>query len=394
MRFKNISALELSVSPTKLKEARSTVYKKYDKYMNSAVNDQKWPSIYRKIQNEKDLKFRDLKYSLFKTDELNDPEKSFLIKQFRGRFNETALVEGSFLNILNMLKPWPSVQIFLSLSGKVDVSLEPYKFVIDNREIVEQVNSLEDFQNTFLKDVASIEQLNTFYEKSDVMAKMTKSYLMGVNTKDKLFNDETKEFVGFLFSIIPFEFMTKVLENYLGNYLRDTPNWSALILDKENTLNKLISKLDELNFPKKEHGERLKIVFNKYHLSQDVISELKRLSQERGDYWEHKLKNFDSIDVKKFGSRKYGLAMFIKDFVVVEFAPTGNAAFFYKKEVFVSEVQESLEWSVPSKAGISIGQGSFFRNKALRDINKGRFRHTPKRWTGDMDRILKVLSDV
>lgn len=393
MRFRSSSLLDLRVRPSKLIEAKETVFTKYEKYLNSEFqNDQKWPLIYKKIQERHMLRFRELKYALYKTDILNNDEINFLIKLLKNKYNESSFLTSFFSGIVELLKPWRALQILMEMDEKKCSDLRNINLLFKSRELVKKVNSVEEFTHIYFSDLTKISDLKIFLATSSLIEKLGLSYIRQ-HTYDVLFEEQTDELLLFLDEKIEDQNLLTLFDRYIGNFISNHSNWSSQILDKNYPLNKLINFILRKKIPMSQYGERLKFIYEKFVLATDFIKELRALSKERADYWELKIKKFDSIDVKRFGASKLGLAMYLRQFVVVEFAPVGNALYFYRKEIFDEMVRDNSSWSHKDISGIDIGQGIYSIHKELRDLRNGNFIHSGN-WTTRMDKIMMVLSNV
>jgi len=392
MRFKSVSLLDLRVRPSRLIDAKEVVLERYEKYVSSSTNEKKWPRIYKKIQNREKLRLRELKYALFKTDILNEEECSFLLTSVSKDFNSPEIVSSLFSGVMTLMKPWKSVGLLLRLDSKLCSSIENIEFFSKNRDVVIKSSNVDSFAESICQSATTISDLKDLQKSSATLNKLTISFVQA-NTLDTVFRDDTNMLLDFLFDNLKNDTFLTLVDRYIGNFLLDNKNWSSQILDSSYTLNKLIEFILNKKIVITSFGERLKTVYDKYLLTSDFISELRGLSKERADYWEFKIKNFDAIEVRKFGSRKFGMAMYLKKYVVVEFAPVGNAAYFYTKDVFNEVIKDSSNWSNKDSSGINVGQGSYTLRKEFRDLKNGSFSHSGN-WTRRMDRILQVITNV
>ena len=394
MRFNSFTAVDLKVAPKKLKVATKEVLEKHEDVMGDTKILNDWNHIYEKIKTHRRLSFRELKYSLTKIEELDENCVSFLGDTFRKYYLTEDFTRNCFSHILRSFRPWPVVQFFFSIFDQVDSSenlREEFAFHLKHREKVEISASFDEFCDLLFENVSSVGDLRSFLTLSLEAEKAIISYVRK-KPLPHLFKDKTNALLTFLLEALPVNEFPVLIERYLSVYFAATPNWSALILQPDNPLNILVRFVLNSNLLRRDYGERLLKVFQKYELAKDAISELKKISVERGEYWEGKLRAFDKIEVRKFGKGLIALAMFTNRYVIVEFAPSGNAAFFYKEENF-KEIQDSVTWKSNDHAGISISRNGYFANRALRDLKNGRFIHSHN-WTKKMDKVLKVLSNV
>lgn len=393
MRFRTFSLIEFRVQPTRLKEAREIVFTKFEKFVNGNESlDQKWPRIYLKIQQRGKLRLRELKFSIFKTDVLNEEECKFLLETVLRDFKDPSIISNLFSNVVNLMRPWKSLKLALDLDRELSSKIKNIEFFFKFKNLIQSSNSIEDFTSQYFREVRSVIELKEFMRTSEIVNKLTLSYTRE-NTFDEIFLSETNELLDFLYEKINADGFLHLIDRYVGNFILQNSNWSSQLLDKNYPLNKLIVFVVNKKIPFSNYGERLKNVYDKYVLSLDFINELRALSKERADYWEYKIKNFDGVDIRRFGNSKFGMAMYLKNYVVVEFAPLGNALYFYKKNIFSEKVRDSSNWSNKDLAGIDIGQGSFSLNKELRDLRNGNFTHS-KNWMSRMDKILVVITNV
>lgn len=393
MRFKHKSLFDIFVQPKNLVEARKIVHEKYEKHISHSISDNKWPVIYRKIQTRSRLRLRDLKYALHKTDELNQEEQLFLIEHFNQNYNDPHIVSSCFYGIATLLKPWTSLKLIFNINIASAKNIKDFDFFTKNKNIIMSSKSFDEFAKQLLDNLKTVQDLNDFFNVSEVCKKVGLTFVQE-DLLIELFQNDTFNFLEFLTNKMKINGFLSLIERYVGNYFLNHQNWSSLLLDKRMPLTILMEYIIVRKIPTSDFGERLRVLHEKYVLTTDFMKGLRDLSLERANYWENKIRQFDSIDIKKFGNQKIALAMYLKNYVVIEVAPVGNAAYFYTREVFDEQIKDSSNWSQKEYSGIDLGKGGLRRSEAFNELKRGSFTHTRGKWMRRMDDILKVLMHV
>ena len=139
------------------------------------------------------------------------------------------------------------------------------------------------------------------------------------------------------------------IDRVLLSYMTAVANWHAQLLDKNNPLARFVYYLTENNTPANREilgSKVIQDVLSKLNELTNVISRLNEVEPDRGNFWRNYLKFADYVLFKKFPfPQKYiACAFAFQNIVVVEFAPTGNAAYIYDRETFENQIRTGSDW--------------------------------------------------
>jgi hypothetical protein len=199
--------------------------------------------------------------------------------------------------------------------------------------IIERGLEYHNIRENFLSNVGNDIQTESFTE-----------LIKGVIEYDKtakLFLSNAVRFIDYLNRTdTETSFLIAQFDNYLSLYLKNDLSWEGKVIsDDYEPVMLLKFYLITLNLESHQLPKTLKKIFDQREKLDDAITLLNR-TQERGDFWKEYMP-FASRVVPKKGSNTVAVAFYFRDIVIVEFAPSGNAAYVYKKDEFEKHLLNS-----------------------------------------------------
>ncbi|MBU6154130.1 MAG: hypothetical protein KGP28_07495 [Bdellovibrionales bacterium] len=125
-------------------------------------------------------------------------------------------------------------------------------------------------------------------------------------------------------------------------------------------------------------------ILNQYAVILEVLKDLEAVELERAVYWSRKLEFCSFVETRKFrnGRARVAVAFGIGQYVIVEFAPRGNAAMLYLANDFEKSIRNKDGWRVPELGQAYAGltepgaPGSIWHRKG---------------WQGVADRLIEAI---
>jgi hypothetical protein len=173
----------------------------------------------------------------------------------------------------------------------------------------------------------------------------------------------------------------------LQKYMDEVVGWQTEVLSKSKPIGVFLSWYRNISAEKKEHLAKyssVQTILSQYALLAEVLNELAEVEQDRADYWRAKLEYCSFVLTKKFkkGGAKVGVAFGVGEYVIVEMAPKGNAAYLYLASDFENKIRGQESWKVSE-----LGQDY----PGLTDTHiKGSIRHS-NNWQSKIDRLLNAI---
>ena len=126
----------------------------------------------------------------------------------------------------------------------------------------------------------------------------------------------------------------------------------------------------------------IKRIFNQRQILKKAIELLNEKEPDRGNFWVEYMPKANRV-IPKDGGRDVAVAFFFNNYVIVEFAPSGNAAYLYKRDVFEKNLLKSRD---------ILGWKSKKDTHVIPDFTRkdGTLYHTPD-WQENFSSVLNVL---
>lgn len=290
--------------------------------------------------------------------------------------------------LLRNLSPWKLFQLSSSKLAQPEYRFFVPSYVSDYQKQILNSKSRIEFLGEVAKDRKTLTKLKEdfeFLEASNVLAEYIQSpYAFPI------FENDCHTYLEKAFDLSGVSSF-RYIDDMLLKYQQMHENWSASLGTEKSFLNLLISNITNREYAQSSYGPVLKEIIEYQALIKKAFDMLRSKSGDRADFWESLSNEFTQIIPKDF-KQSIGLALFTETHVIVEFAPTGNAAFIYKREVFVDQVSKTKTWRDPDLAGDDKFRSSRFQSRSPDNlINTGRFTHIGN-WQQDMRRIVERLT--
>lgn len=228
----------------------------------------------------------------------------------------------------------------------------------------DQINHLTTGQVKIIETLKRLESVVTFFEQT------------------------IRELPDFLFNRLENQALAaEHLDGMLEAYLRGHTNWETEVLSSRRPVGILLTWIGAQTSDRRrllEVRPAIKRILQAAVKIDDALKELAASEIERADYWRLKLEYCSSVLPRKFkrGNAKVGVAFGVGEFVICEFAPSGNAAFLYRETDFELKIKDAETWRFPE-----LGQA--YPGLTTAGV-PGQIRHTGS-WQSVLDRLLEAI---
>ena len=179
---------------------------------------------------------------------------------------------------------------------------------------------------------------------------------------------------------------TDLMENfdrYLGFYLDIDHSWEGKVISDDYIVVKLMNYfLREFNINSSQLPVNALKVFNQRKNLEKAIDLLNKQEPDRGNFWK-KYMPFASRVMHQKSFSTVAVAFFFKNIVIVEFAPAGNAAYVYKRDIFE-------KYLLNSKTVMGWKRKEYTHKIRYFTRNDGTLYHI-RNWQNDFSRILDTI---
>lgn len=385
-RIRDINFIE----PRELRKEVDKINSKLEAFFNSSSDALNINDVIVKLRNGQILRTAEIRLLLYNQDEFQD-------ETLKGMFEahlKKIVTEANFLyffgTALSILSPW---SVITSLRSVKEHSLNRPEVP---RVISLYIDTLQSFRNRddFVTRIAqNYSKISVFLEELSFLH--IEAPLFGVILRSLgsygFFRNDLEKYLELLFKVHGSSGFNAI-EMHLERFMNETPTWSNSLGLKDSFLSQLLFNLSKTGRHSNEYGPRLREVLNFSKLINEAFLMLRGGSTERADFWENISSRFSQILPRKFGKDLIGLALYLPKHVIVEFAPTGNAAYIYKIEVFEEKIKNAKDWKDRELAGDRTFVMPNFSGP-LGVIRDGHFRHN-RYWQNDMLTIVKRLENV
>lgn len=384
-RIRDINFIE----PREIRAEVEKIYLRVDKYYGSTSSGLDFNDIARKLQAGSHLRNAEIRFLLHNRDLIQEKglyEKFVAVTKVTFNQENFLYFFGSSLSILN---PWSVITSIPVLNDALVVRPEIPKILVENLNELTRFTKRDEFVVYVAQKFSTISDFLQELDFLNVDSPLFRIVLVSSGSYG-FFQNDLAVYLGNLFkSHGNAGFNT--IERHLEKFMKENPAWSSSLGIKSSFLSTLLEIVTGLGKSPQDFGPKLKEVLNFSKLIQEAFSLLRVGSYERANFWEEISSRFSQILPRKFGKELIGLALYLPKHVIVEFAPTGNAAYIYRRDVFEENVKSTNDWKKRDLAGDKSLDVSTYSG-ALGAISEGRFSHM-RYWQDDMIKIVKRLEN-
>ena len=143
------------------------------------------------------------------------------------------------------------------------------------------------------------------------------------------------------------DYISEKFDHYLGLFLQSDESWEGKVISDNYAPVKLLRfYFDKLGHDHDSLPENAKRVFAQRENLKKSIDLLNQEEPDRGNFWKKYMPAANRV-IPKRGKNKVAVAFFFGNIVIVEFAPSGNAAYVYKRDVFENnllDLETASDW--------------------------------------------------
>jgi hypothetical protein len=269
----------------------------------------------------------------------------------------------SFPQSLRMWKNRTEKFTHLGFAGAIQVSSDPISAI----KALRTNPSLQGFSSGQIKIIEALcrlEKVEVFLDRS------------------------ARELPDFLFSNLEDELVASGhLDRLLAIYLNGKPTWKTDVLSSMKPVGIFVKWILSQAPSRRsvlESRPAIKLVLKAALEINEVLNELQAVEADRASFWRTKLELCSFVIPRTFkkGNAKVGVAFGIGEYVICEFAPSGNAAFLYKARDFELHIKDSDTWRDPSF-------GQHYPGLTTTNI-PGQIRHVGS-WQSVLSRLLDAI---
>lgn len=178
----------------------------------------------------------------------------------------------------------------------------------------------------------------------------------------------------------------KLIDNCVQKYIEKHKKWRTTLLKTDDPLANLCDSVQKtyashINEEFRKIAYWISLVIEEIHKLKRTIESLAKISPDRGEYWQNKIVESDGVHIKSLLNGVVGLAVTFGDYMIVEFAPTGNAAYIYKKDQFEEFIAKRSDWKDKE---MTVTFPGYTRDN-------GTLVHNAHGWTGTFDALVQHL---
>ncbi len=341
------------------------------------INPLKWSKILIKLKKQERLTQAELSICLFNLDKINLPIFSSFENQFQERMG-ISTISNSCRRLSETLSPIDTIRFILSkedphwrLEELLPEGLLKYRNELATGDI-ESLVSLTLTNGSGIRELveslspaASPKSLSTGQQTIVRLACQSPyNFVMIDRDQSELvelvedLSDSDVEKIG-------------LIDNCVQKYIEKHENWRTKLLKVNSPLVEICRHVKKTYTPRisKEFHEvaySISVVIKAIHELERVIDKLAEISPDRGEYWRNKIVESDEVRTKSLSNGVVGLAVTFGDYAVVEFGPTGNAAYIYKRDQFAEFIAKRSDWKdkemTVSLPGYTRDDGTLFHN--------------------------------
>ena len=177
------------------------------------------------------------------------------------------------------------------------------------------------------------------------------------------FDKEAKKFENYVIDYAEFlllrdeskEYISEKFDHYLGLFLQRDESWEGKVISDDYSPVKLLRfYFDKLGHVYDSLPPNTKRVSDQRKNLEKAIELLNEEEPDRGNFWKKYMPAANRV-IPKRGKNEVAVAFFFGNIVIVEFAPSGNAAYVYKRNIFEKNLLDSgtaLGWKSKTHAHI------------------------------------------
>jgi len=351
------------------------------------ISANRFEILLNKLEKSEKLSERDVRQLLFNIDEI----PPVLLKKIYNLIN--SLINNDnfsffFEQALDNMQPWKTIRS-ISYCLQLDLStIQLPKLIKLKIELLKNFETFEEFIFEVVRDYKFIDnflndsELNKF-RNTGVWEKV----LVSESSYEFFLNDNNN----YLVELNKLDNVTffQTIDFHIRKYQSSNSAWTSSVLSNDSFLGQLIQNVRLFNYPVSNYGLALKEILNIKDTLIEAFNLLRQKDIQRADYWVSHMNKFSEVIPRKFSKDKLiGLAMYVGNKVIVEFAPSGNAAYIYKRNVFDEKIKRSENWkqveNLENDIYINLDPHSKF------NLTEGKFFHRVG-WTDDMRKILERI---
>ena len=176
-------------------------------------------------------------------------------------------------------------------------------------------------------------------------------------------------------------------DRYLGVFLNKDLSWEVHVISDDYVPVKLVYLFyDKFKLGFEQLPSNARRVIERRKGLESVIDAMNREEPDRGRFWKEYMPFADQIILKQ-GNDKVAVAFYFKNYVIVEFAPKGNAAYVYRRGIFEKYLSRASNPTIEWK---SKEHGLYFKG-VTRDY--GDFYHI-QGWQSNLAKFLDRIIEV
>ena len=334
-----------SVAPKRLKKTVNSLQLMDDEIIESKFKTI-WSRIIKKIESGRKLSRRDKKRVLLYFENLKPAQENKFRQLFLNGMDREAITEIAKV-VINSLRPIKAISFLceeqiLSQFGQEHLGSGVARHIeafhtADPKEVE------RDFLDQYF-DIASI--LTVFccdFENIPATLKGIVGIMLMNDINAKFLSSDPDQLLLDGFKLFGVERFMTILDQVAGHFITLNPEWAAQIFSNDYPLNRLAIYLEGHDELKEHFSNNLIQILREYQLVNTAIEKLSSIAKIRGDFWQNNIKKCNKLIAQENRS-VYALAMYFGKYVIVEHAPTGNAAYVYLSIIFDEKVKSLKDW--------------------------------------------------
>jgi hypothetical protein len=334
-------------SPRKLSSSVENLPNWEELERNKKTFQLSWDRILTKIQDQMQLASRETYKAILYVDLIPGhliPNLIILINKSDHRLDDLIKrLNSSFSNVVPI-----SFLFRPSLSNVVNHNL--FSMGIQKYSSVITDSGWHGLVSSVIEDSPKFDQLAAEFCPGKQIENLSQSFLalvkdiLKADKKARMFDGNISKFARVLKYHEPLtEELVSKLDNYLGFFIASDDSWEGKVVsDDYSAVRLLFFFMNELKLSHVELPPNAMKIYEQRKNLDKAIDMLNAQEPDRGNFWREYMP-FANRVVSKSSSGIVAVAFFFGSTVIVEFAPSGNAAYVYKREVFEKELLKASD---------------------------------------------------
>lgn len=380
---------DLVHQPSSLRKAASEIPNFESIYNASKSFNLTWERILGKIKRKDDLDAKEIQRILLYFTLIDDQELYENLKYILENKKSTKDIETGLLVLNNDIREIEPIRFILKLNNLANIySKILNEGIINNKDAIID-EGWQGLINNLLKKIPE-DGVSSFKEQfklknkhniwRDLLYSMIDLDTSGIYLLNYIY--EISQEIGSEEQIEQSD-MNK-FDRWVGKFISSGQSWEGKVLNNDYPLVKLAYFfLEKLMITKEELSVNLRKVLEQRENLLNAI-DLLNIEKARGDFWKEWIESTDRVIPKKDSSTTVAVAFFFGNTVIVEFAPTGNAAHLYNKDDFLNlnkKATKVIDWKNKEESK---------KTRIPRTRKDGTLHHTGN-WKGQFTGVIRYL---